>query len=76
MYIFVYLQKYATAFRAQLPFSGYIVFVEKNSLHEYLEEKSEIAHYGVASTSRLLKKIGLFCKRAIYKKKIFCKRDV
>jgi len=32
--------------------------------------------YGVATISRLLKNIGLFCKRALQKRPIFCKRDL
>jgi len=31
--------------------------------------------YGVATISRLLQIIGLFCKRALYKR-LFCKRDL
>ena len=31
---------------------------------------------GVATMSRLLENIGLFCKRAIQKRPIFCKRDL
>ena len=34
-----------------------------------------INRYGVATISRLLKMIGLFCKRALQKRPIFCKRD-
>jgi len=36
----------------------------------------QIVHYGVATISRLLKNIGLFCKRALQKRPIFCKRDL
>ena len=34
------------------------------------------ARYGVATISRLLKIIGLFCKRALQKRPTFCKRDL
>ena len=30
-------------------------------------------HYGVATISRMLKNIGLFCKRALQKRPVFCK---
>jgi len=32
--------------------------------------------YGVATISRLLKFVGLFCKRDLQKRPIFCKRDL
>ena len=32
--------------------------------------------YGVATISRLLQIIGFFCKRALQKRPIFCKRDL
>ena len=32
-----------------------------------------VAHYGVATISRMLKNIGLFCKRALQKRPVFCK---
>ena len=31
------------------------------------------SNYGVATTSRMLKNIGLFCKRALQKRPVFCK---
>ena len=31
--------------------------------------------YGVATISRMLKNIGLFCKRALQKRPVFCKEN-
>ena len=44
------------------------VLPSTKSLEKYL-----ICYYGVATISRMLKNIGLFCKRALQKRPVFCK---
>ena len=44
-----------------------------NETHEsHITERRDVS-YGVATMSRLLKNIGLFCKRALQKRPVFCK---
>ena len=45
-------------------FGSYVCVCSKYCRHNY---------YGVATISRMLKNIGLFCKRALQKRPVFCK---
>ena len=48
------------------------VTVATYSRHSVLQ-LHHFSHYGVATISRMLKNIGLFCKRALQKRPVFCK---
>ena len=42
-------------------------------IHMCANPSTELYTYGVATISRMLKNIGLFCKRDLQKRPIFCK---
>ena len=79
-----YVTLYCDSYVTHVSYTGYVSFIYDSLVthdpysyvtHVLCSHVTHASHtgYGVATISRLLKNIGLFCKRDLQKRPIFCK---